>query len=301
MKILKIFGIVVGLHLLALILILANPGCSSSTHPAALRVDAPVAALAPPTIAVPIAAVAPAPADDATPAPVSVGFFPPTRPGTPAAEALVTAPAPDVTPAETYVVRSGDSLGLIARHHHLKPSELAAFNHLRVGSTLHTGQKLLIPGKSGAPIPSRGTLGPASASAPAFSAPASAGAASGKGETTYTVRSGDRLSTIAHRYGLTTGELAAANNITNPRMIRVGQALTIPAGHAARGKAKPAAAAPAPAAEAPAPAATPTPVTPVVPANPTDNGGSDAVPVVRIPSAGDTAAPSSAGPANPSN
>ena len=33
MKILKIFGIVVGIHLFALILIFANPGCSSTTKP----------------------------------------------------------------------------------------------------------------------------------------------------------------------------------------------------------------------------------------------------------------------------
>ena len=34
MKILKIFGLVVGIHVAALILIFANPGCSSSTKPA---------------------------------------------------------------------------------------------------------------------------------------------------------------------------------------------------------------------------------------------------------------------------
>ena len=33
MKILKIFGVVVGIHLFALLLIFANPGCSSTSKP----------------------------------------------------------------------------------------------------------------------------------------------------------------------------------------------------------------------------------------------------------------------------
>ena len=47
-------------------------------------------------------------------------------------------------------------------------------------------------------------------------------------ETTHVVEPGDTLSVIARNYGLTTSELAAANGITNPNLIRVGQALTVP-------------------------------------------------------------------------
>ena len=39
MKILKIFGIVVGIHVFALILIFANPGCSSTTKPTPALAD----------------------------------------------------------------------------------------------------------------------------------------------------------------------------------------------------------------------------------------------------------------------
>jgi soluble lytic murein transglycosylase-like protein len=46
--------------------------------------------------------------------------------------------------------------------------------------------------------------------------------------TTYIVRPGDTLSTIAARHGTTVAALAAANQIPNPDVIRIGQLLHIP-------------------------------------------------------------------------
>ena len=48
------------------------------------------------------------------------------------------------------------------------------------------------------------------------------------GGTTYTVKAGDTLYSIAKKYNLTIAALAKANNITNYNLIRVGQVLTIP-------------------------------------------------------------------------
>ena len=45
---------------------------------------------------------------------------------------------------------------------------------------------------------------------------------------TYTVQSGDTLSSIAQRYGVTVEAISQANEITNPNQIQVGQVLTIP-------------------------------------------------------------------------
>lgn len=47
---------------------------------------------------------------------------------------------------------------------------------------------------------------------------------------TYTVRRGDTLSALARKYGTTVSELAQANQIANPNLIRTGQRLTIPDG-----------------------------------------------------------------------
>lgn len=46
--------------------------------------------------------------------------------------------------------------------------------------------------------------------------------------TTYTIKPGDTLSTIAQRYGTTVAELQKANNISNPNMIYAGSNLNIP-------------------------------------------------------------------------
>ncbi len=45
---------------------------------------------------------------------------------------------------------------------------------------------------------------------------------------TYTVRSGDTLTSIAAEFGTTTRKLAKLNNIENPSLIRVGQELLLP-------------------------------------------------------------------------
>jgi len=44
----------------------------------------------------------------------------------------------------------------------------------------------------------------------------------------YQVRRGDTLNTIARRYGLSSQQLARANNINNPNLIKINQPLTIP-------------------------------------------------------------------------
>jgi nucleoid-associated protein YgaU len=74
-----------------------------------------------------------------------------------------------------------------------------------------------------------GALGvPAPASvAPAPVAPVSPAAVAG-GRGTHVVQRGENLFRIALGYGLTTEELAAANNIADPTRIFAGQVLVIP-------------------------------------------------------------------------
>jgi LysM repeat protein len=219
MKILKILGIAAGLHALALLLIFANPGCSSTK--AAQADTSPISS---------------APADNsqapgpAVTAPDSVGIrYSPTRPGTSVANALETQPVSDVTPASTYTIEKGDSLSTIAKKNQLTKAELAAANHLKTSAVLHVGQKLIIPAKaSQAPAPA---ATPA-AGAPMATAPAEPAAAD-KGPTTeatkHVVKPGETLGGIARKYGVRQGDLAVANNITDPRKIQPGQELVIPA------------------------------------------------------------------------
>lgn len=242
MKILRIFGVVVGIHLVALLLIFADPGCSVG------RTQTQADSAAPPPANSPIT---PAPADatsaitfnGGTPAPAAA--YAPTRPGTPAATALVAQPVADVVPAATYVVSSGDSLWSIAKKNHLKVSDLAKANSLRTGSVIQPGQKLIIPGRS---LGSEASPGAASEPAPAR-ARSSAGDADGSGH--YTVKHGESLRAIAHKFHVKMSDIAAANSISDPKSIHPGEDLIIPGGHA---QAATAAAQPAPEA---APAAVP--------------------------------------------
>jgi LysM repeat protein len=211
MKILKILGIAAGLHMLALILIFANPGCS---YTKAAATDGQSDAGSP---------ISAAPEAGGTAAPSQAGSEPmvirysPTRPGTPVASALEAQPVSDVTPATTYTVARGDSLWSIASKTHLSKSDLAAANKLNSSSILHIGQKLIIPSKPGQ----------VAETAPA---PASAEKPAASGETLkHTVKAGETLGAIARRYGVRLGDIAVANNITDPRKIQPGQELVIPA------------------------------------------------------------------------
>ena len=243
MKILKIFGVVVGIHLFALMLIFANPGCSSTSKPAPAPIDTVAKSEPAPGITVPGATAAvTVPTGDASPvsaapinfnpdapaltAPGSGGGirFMPTRPNTAAASTLVAEPVTDVTPATTYVVKSGDSLWSIASKNHLTASELASANNIKVSAVLQPGHKLLIPSK---PVASAAgatamtaTAKPAAETAAPKSPPADA--------VKHTVKSGETLSIIAKTYGVKQGDIAVANNITDPAKIRAGMVLVIP-------------------------------------------------------------------------
>jgi peptidoglycan endopeptidase LytE len=112
----------------------------------------------------------------------------------------------------TYTVQAGDTLGKIAARYGTTVTALLQLNGLTNPDILAIGQKLKVPGTSGA--------APASVSTPKP-------AAGGQGRT-YVVQKGDTLLSIARRYGLTTKQLQAANNITNPDKIFPGQKLVIP-------------------------------------------------------------------------
>jgi len=232
MKIIKILAIAAGLHALALILIFSNPGCS---YTKAAGTDT--------------SPIAPAPLGDAA-APAAQPETPtirfsPTRPGTAVASALETQPVSGVTPATTYTVARGDSLWSIAKANQISRADLAAANSINANSVLHVGQKLIIPSK---PLQSAAPSAPTAA--PAAVAPAAAAGATpaqkGAGELErHVVKMGETLGSIARKYNVRQGDIAVANNITDPRRIQPGQELVIPARSAASGARQPKTAKPA--------------------------------------------------------
>jgi len=104
-----------------------------------------------------------------------------------------------------YVVQPGDTLTNIAARYGLTLAQLAAANGLPWNAWVYVGQRLTIPGTTQTPIAS----------------PAPSGS-------THVVQRGDTLSSIALRYGTTVAALMAANGLTNPNFIYIGQRLVIP-------------------------------------------------------------------------
>ena len=100
-----------------------------------------------------------------------------------------------------YTVKKGDSLWSIATQYGISVNELKNANNL-TSNTLQIGQVLKIPTLTG-----NDNIG--------------------TGGSTYTVKSGDSLWSIANQYGITVDELKRANNLTS-NTLQIGQVLTIP-------------------------------------------------------------------------
>jgi LysM repeat protein len=100
-----------------------------------------------------------------------------------------------------HTVRSGETLAGIAAAHRTTVAALVRANHLGDADLIYAGQRLAIPSASGG----------------------------GSGATSYRVRSGDTLGTIASRHGTSISAVVRLNGLTNPNLIRIGQVLRLPA------------------------------------------------------------------------
>lgn len=113
------------------------------------------------------------------------------------------APSPEKlgTGSVIHIVQWGENLTLIARRYGVTIAAIAQVNSLANPNYIYVGQRLFI--RSGAPSPPGET-------------------------TTYVVRSGDTLVTIARRLGTAVNAIVSLNRILNPDLIYVGQRLQIP-------------------------------------------------------------------------
>lgn len=115
------------------------------------------------------------------------------------------------TRPDSYVVQSGDTLTGIAAKFDLSLSELAKYNNIPTDYQVRSKQTLwLIPDK----VPSKVVTAPKPA-------PATKG-------TSYTVKSGDSLGSIANDFDVSLSELANANGLSTTSGVRINQKLVIP-------------------------------------------------------------------------
>lgn len=146
-----------------------------------------------------------------TPKPTATSTPKPTLSPTASATPKPT-PTPTRSATVSYTVVSGDTLTSIARKFSVSTTSIAVANALTSPFTIRVGQVLKIP--------------PVASTAPSTTSPStSSGTTKPK---TYTVKSGDTLTSIARSLGVSATELATLNGITNPNLIRVGQVLKVP-------------------------------------------------------------------------
>jgi LysM repeat protein len=99
----------------------------------------------------------------------------------------------------THTVVRGETLSGIAARYGTSSTALARLNGLANPNRIVVGTRLQVPSATSTPA-----------------------------ATTYTVRSGDTLGSIAARTGTTIAALVAANELRNPNLVRIGQVLSLP-------------------------------------------------------------------------
>ena len=151
--------------------------------------------------------------------------------------------------ADTVTVKAGDTIWDFAQKYGVSVSDIEANNaHVqKVNSSvdlIYAGQTLNISAGS--------TTAPVSSAAVATSTATASSASALNSDGTYTVKSGDSISSIASKYGVSADVLVSNNNIDNSNLIYVGQVLNLSTTSIA---ASSAVASSAPAAESAAPVA----------------------------------------------
>ena len=137
------------------------------------------------------------------------------QPQAPVLSAQLTGPT--VNGIGTYIMQRGDTLAAVAQRYGLSVEALAQLNGIVNANTIPTGTVLVVPGP-GNNYPG-GTIAPTILPTPVSSS---------GGPGTHTVAAGENLFRISLKYNVTMQALMAANGISNPNLIYVGQVLRIP-------------------------------------------------------------------------
>ncbi len=181
----------------SLIMLATSAGLFACNQPPARVVDTPAA-----VVNLPTAAPSPTSTPAATATPAAS-----TTPKKPAAGPDPATPTPTIAPV-LHVVKSGEMLLTIAARYHTSVEAVMMVNEITDPAALQIGQKLLIPVT---PTPAAKTT-PTPTVALVF----------------HTVEAGDTLLALALKYDATVDELMAANWLTDPSSLQIGQKLVIP-------------------------------------------------------------------------
>lgn len=150
------------------------------------------------------------------------------------------------TPNKYHVVRRGETLGKIASKYHTTVSHIKTLNRLRSNS-IREGQRLMVKKGTTIVVPNhkpavKDTLKviaqTANTDTTQVAAKDTVKAHSVQPQikpvkpvqnyTSYTIRQGDTLTSIARRYGISANDIAQCNNLQNKDAIKIGQKLKIP-------------------------------------------------------------------------
>lgn len=249
MKILKIFSMVLALHLVLLVVFLVSPGCQSQpttsadssappagenwtnqsasgshTETGASTLDPLPVGGADAYANQPLLGQTPADRARSSPTRPSSMGAPSSAPSIMEREEVlepVDQPEVEAPPVEAtlivYTVRRGDSLWSISRQFGVTIQNIVDANPGINPDSIQYGQKIMVPDHFSSGAGGRGGI------------PTSAEPELPPGSSSYTVKAGDFLARIASQHGTTVGAIRQANRLTSD-LIQVGQVLVIPGG-----------------------------------------------------------------------
>ena len=118
-----------------------------------------------------------------------------------------------------HTVRAGETISSIAAKHGLGTTAVLRANGLHSSSIIYPGQRIALP-KGGA------TISTASASS---TRPLSSGTSTAKAATrSYVIRTGDTISSVASRFGVSTASILEANSLSATSLIYAGRSIIVP-------------------------------------------------------------------------
>ena len=227
MKVSKIFGCVIGLHLGVIAMLLVQPGCRTKQPPTRTysqeRTSGGLIEAIGQGSGSGLDSAFNAGFDDGSAAPDDNDFseFDAITPVAPLSDGGQTVPVAGPS-FETYTVKKGDNLWTIARRSNVSLNELYAANGLDTTSILSIGQELQIPVE--------GSTATVTAPSPDTYQPTSFN----QGSTEYMVKRGDSLSKIANQFDTSVRAIKAANGLSSD-LIRVGDKLVVPVSSSSTG------------------------------------------------------------------